>query len=849
MKTTIKRAGIILLTLAFSMLPTLSASATADKSASNDELTNQWMTQIDQSKIYCDEGAAQLFATRCSGAPAASLSETDARYIDITVHAGAHGHFETESGNTNEYTVNYFRGDAFDESTIPVADDPSYVFVGWSTKATADDVDIVVGATTASAVGSDAYAVWSNKSYVYYYINNGFWIPDGSEEAYQAVLMEYDANTNFRALSPDPIPMERYYDFDGWYAQMFGSGQHYTDETIINQPEVEVYAKWKYNPAKIDNELVLGQMHDITVGVSTQLYKFTPTETGYYEIFTEGIEEDGSGRQGVVRIQDVNDHTLAIEKAIDPTVAHGNVHTYYKMQAGTTYYVRFAEMEGAFMQYQAGIRKADMATVTFHANYDSDAWFDGDHSVTSKSIDLPVGDNIARYLETGLEYNDNTLSFIGWTLESDADRYHNALLVDGPMDVYAFWSEFENIYLDFNGGYHPLDGESSTSYVYRYQEDAVFETPIDPKINDSHRKFAGWSRNPNASEPDADIVELVTPAATFKDQTLYAIYTEKVLETYIVTDGGYMMDNPNITTYQTSSGKGHVFYGMAVRHNNPKMKAIGWTDQNGVVINTTAEVDPYYHVDGDSTYTVIWGYELTVFADEGRFEKAGSMVARISFPYDNGDGTFHADTLNEVIGEPTPLGAGRYFIGWATDPDLEEPDIIDGVTRLEDLNEIYGIWSDEEYNFVEGADATWAQSSKKDQKLVIKRAHDDRYTYRFFDTVFIDGEEIATENYDVNEGSLILILHEDYLDTLALGEHSIVIRFANESSDTVELDTTITITEPEEEEEMVVPSTADTGANFKNLEKSSSASITTIIAAGFIVAICGVIFIHSKRQG
>ena len=662
--------------------------------------------------------------------------------------------------------------------------------------------------------------------------------------------MEYDTGTHFRELAPDPISLEKSYDFDGWYTSFYGAGEHYTSETVVDEPIVELYSKWVHNPNRTE-AMELNQEYDITVGVSTPLFKFTPTETAYYEIYTDGIEDDGSDREAVIALTDADDHSLAREVGIVPHEVCGNVHLYYEMEAGQTYYVRFAEMEGSFMRYTATIRKVDTVTVRFYANKADSAWFDDNHSVTVKEIELPIGDEISSFMDSGLDYDRSWLSFVGWAPEEDASSWHNTLLVEGPTDVYAFWQEFENFTLDAGEGIFPFTDAQHT-YLYKYLPGDAFETPIDPKIDDAHRKFIGWSRTSGATEPDADILEGVTPASDFRNQTLYAVYDEKVLETFVVTDGGYMMDNPAITTYQVSKGNGHIFYGMAVSHDNPKMKPIGWTDQNGVFIDATSEAYPYYHVNGDTTYTVVWGYETIVFAVEGRFSKTGSQVARIRLPYENGDGTFSSAALEELVGKPIAAEPSLYFLGWASDIDATEPDIIDGVTRLEDIDSIYGVWAEDEYYFDKNENATWTHGSSEDLEIVVKRRMDDQNTFRYYVNASVDGEILTKDQASAEEGSLILTLKSDYLESLSDGEHDLAIYFAGESAyGDFYMNTTITIDEAEEESEegIVVPSTPDapnTGEYYpETSEKNTKAdiiiiTITIILMLGIIVKKCDI---------
>ena len=834
-KTFCKKAGLAFFALAFSLIPCLNTYAEGE-----DYL---WSTSINKSKIYCDEGSSQVFKSVCSGVTLNPLGETNDRYIDITMHAGEYGHFETEQGNTAERTNEYFRGDTFDDKTQPISDRPDYVFVGWSTKSTADDVNVEVGSMTASTVGTDIYAVWSNKVYVYYNIYNGVWSPEGSTDEYTMVLMEKDANSHFENLNPDPRPIEQFYDFTGWYSQVYGKGAHYTPETILDQPVSFVYSKWTYNPNRIENEMILDEAYDIVAGVSVPLYKFTPSETAYYEIYTDGIKDFGNNVQGMIRLQDADDHNLAMEES----AGQGEEHIYYMMEAGTTYFIRFGEIDGNYIRFNASIRKAETAPVTFHANHSTNAWFDNDQSLNEKTVNLPIGKNIATYKNVGLD-SENWITFIGWSDEAEPEGWHNSLLVEGAMDVYAFWDEWETITLDYNGGYDPIEGEDVKSTIYKYTPGDAFNTPIDPKIDSSHLKFAGWSRSKTATEPDADIIETVTPADNFKDQTLYAVYTEKVLETFIVTGDGYMMDDPSIKIYQVSKGTGHIFYGMATMHLNNRIKAMGWTDHNGVFINETSEEYPYYRVTEDTTYTVVWGYEISTYGNGGYFPKHGTTAAqKVKFPLSDEDSdTFSMDTILDYLGVPVSFDTGRYFVGWSTDPgDGYDPevDVFDGETLLTSLNTIFAVWADDEYYVDDSSETTWQRGDETGLRVVIKRRGDDRQTFTSFDGVANDDEEMNQENYNTEEGSLILTIHSDYLNSLENGAHQLAIHFIDAND--VMVNYTIIQAEEDEEETFPVP---DTGVNHEQTELGATiVSSTAIITAAIIVVMAKLITFRVRK--
>ena len=73
------------------------------------------------------------------------------------------------------------------------------------------------------------------------------------------------------------------------------------------------------------------------------------------------------------------------------------------------------------------------------------------------------------------------------------------------------------------------------------------------------------------------------------------------------------------------------------------------------------------------------------------------------------------------------------------------------------------------YNFLEGADSSWAQNS--DGTLTFRINGD----FSKFTGVKVDGTLIDAKNYTVVSGSTVVTLKADYLKTLSAGTHSLTV--------------------------------------------------------------------------
>ena len=357
------------------------------------------------------------------------------------------------------------------------------------------------------------------------------------------------------------------------------------------------------------------------------------------------------------------------------------------------------------------------------------------------------------------------------------------IVVTEPIDVYAVAHYYKEVVLDANGGKYPEWAKDDTKYYYRYTPGEIFAPPYNPSIDDSERAFAGWATTEDAVEPD--IIEYME----YEDlgDVLYAVYTETVTVTFDA-NGGYLNGNPDLKTRQLTYGKGHIFYVPHAEYDDPYTEIMGWMDQNGVIVPHTTMNDPGYQYMEDSYMTALWGRYLVVDANGGCFRFNADLIRmELLFPTYK---PFSNDRVIELAGEPINFDDTKYLAGWATDPDAEEPDVIEGETDVVGLRYIFAIWKDDTYYIAEGEDQTWEKGSTDGLRVVVKRTGDDTMTFSCFRGVTVDGEQ---PDFTRDEGSLILTLPASYLETLDAGEHELRISFTED----VTVETAFTVTEPE----------------------------------------------------
>ena len=761
-----------------------------------------------------------------------ALTDDHLQYT-ITLHAGKEGYFGDPS--VKEKTSVQYKGDTFIDPTVPDTDNDNLAFLGWSVSEEAVTVDVISGMFTANGI-TDLYAVWTGESVVTYFSTDGFFNIDA--QMYGQVEMTYPLGEYFRVLVPEH--MSDQYVFGGWYTGVNGEGTHYTEESVIKDYNLTVYAKWVPNEANIpvmepDKDY---KLEDLYAGGT--LFSFTPEETGVYEVFTK--DAFTLYMHAYIRIMDENMNRLQDSLVTD---SDGNAAVSLELSGGQKYYIQLFEYSGHSISLTARLHRTDELTVTFHASKtddpkDSLGYFDDDPEKVVKEMKFKPGTDLYFLESSGLSLKDPAGSSLqGWADDKDAGLPNEHLIVDENLtDVYAVYFVNRSVTLDGNGGYFPIHG-NEPSYVMHFAPGQVFETMGEPRCNDNSKKCCGWATTPDATEPD--IFEGVT---LFEDlpPVIYALYDERVLLTY-EGNGGYFLDNPNVTVYEATLGKGHIFYGMNPKMADSDMECIGWTAPDGTDIMVT-DYTADYIVNEDSVFKAIWGKYIVFDANGGCFFwDPDTTGLRILI---RADGPFTGSLVYDIVGEPINFDPMKYLAGWATTKGAAEPDVIEGVTPTADLTRVYAVWKDDSYYFSEGESGTWTKGGAEGLRVVVKRTGDDRETYAQFTGIDVDGSQVmAADAFDAEEGSLIATFRPSYLESLEAGKHSLTVHFGEAS-----VSTDFTIKEKEQEKPPVTPSPSDKGkdaapstADMNNLTQWSV--LIVLSAAG--IAAAGTVLYKKKR--
>lgn len=127
------------------------------------------------------------------------------------------------------------------------------------------------------------------------------------------------------------------------------------------------------------------------------------------------------------------------------------------------------------------------------------------------------------------------------------------------------------------------------------------------------------------------------------------------------------------------------------------------------------------------------------------------------------------------------------------------------------------------YNFTKGEGTTWNKESSISAQFIVKRSYQDELTYSQFDELLIDDEVVDPEKYTTGEGSLIINLKPEYLESLSLGDHIMTVKFTDGSSNVINFKI-----QPKQ-----TPSVPKTGDN-NNLNLYMVLMISSLIASCYV---------------
>ena len=176
------------------------------------------------------------------------------------------------------------------------------------------------------------------------------------------------------------------------------------------------------------------------------------------------------------------------------------------------------------------------------------------------------------------------------------------------------------------------------------------------------------------------------------------------------------------------------------------------------------------------------GYSLII--NPGAYVFTAAKTYTVSFDANGGKGTI-ADVTG-VLGDYTlPANGftapeGKQFKAWSVDG--KEKAVGDKITVTADTT-VKAVWetlpaAPAEYDILDGANSKWTQDS--DGNISVRGSGE----FSKFVGVKVDGKTVDEKYYTVKEGSTIVTLKPEYLNTLTAGKHTLEIVWTDGTADT-----------------------------------------------------------------
>ena len=179
------------------------------------------------------------------------------------------------------------------------------------------------------------------------------------------------------------------------------------------------------------------------------------------------------------------------------------------------------------------------------------------------------------------------------------------------------------------------------------------------------------------------------------------------------------------------------------------------------------EGEPSAFTPGDEGITDLG--EIIYDGSEQALVAAGSTV----------DGTvlYSLDGTTWSSDVPTASEAGEYTVSFYIKGDKNHSD-----SSVETISVVIM-----KYEYVEGANSTWVNDSTDPVEVRISRSIEDALTLDRCISVKIDDQDVPEEYLDKSSGSVIIKISADYLKTLSVGEHTLVVGFVDPYEATTKL--------------------------------------------------------------
>ena len=148
------------------------------------------------------------------------------------------------------------------------------------------------------------------------------------------------------------------------------------------------------------------------------------------------------------------------------------------------------------------------------------------------------------------------------------------------------------------------------------------------------------------------------------------------------------------------------------------------------------------------------------------------------------------------------------------------------------------------YSVILGEGAVWVQGNDEALEFILERNYNDDETFANFRSIEVDNKAVDTAFYDAVSGSVNISLKTSFLDTLAVGEHTMKVLFADG-----EAETTFTVLKAEEEPTTEPAQKSENISSFDSEKTPSTGDeVKTALLVSALCASIGAIALIKRRK-
>lgn len=554
-----------------------------------------------------------------------------------------------DSSKTRSQTLTFGNGSALNFASGWTR--TGYTLLGWSTNATAS------AATKSFSVASDVtlYAVWSLNSYTITYGAN-----DGSGKT-QTQTLSYGDTTGLDFANPWSRDG---YTCVGWSTNRVAA---WADSSFTVSSAGTLYAVWHINTFTVtydaNDDSGNTQSQVLDYGDTTGLSFANPWSRDGYNFVGWSIDSAAAVADSSLTVSnDLTLYAIWVVKSYDVTY-QANDSSSRKMVE--RFKLGFADALNepkiwsrtgyTFLGWSSSAHAVAPDTdftvasdATFYAVWKKNpagtftvSYAINDGSGAIEDHIFASGSRNALAQTTDATFDGHT--FLGWAANQKATSPDKSLTISADLTLYAVWSI--NTYVV---SYNKNDGSIEIQTVTLNFGDTAALTHQVSSLREGYA-FAGWSADPLAAEPDANLT-------VSTDVSLYAVW-------YLIT---------NFVTFDSNDGTTNTLVeqwiqGFTGATSEPKIwSRTGYTFLGWSANANATSADKPFKLMSDLTLYAVW-----------RANAAGTVTVT----YSNNDGTLTSQDLVFTIGSKTALARsnswsfyGHTFVGWSIDPTATGPD-------------------------------------------------------------------------------------------------------------------------------------------------------------------------------